>query len=204
MQRRGRLGGGRRLILAAVAVLAMPAGVLACACCTDEGQRLESTGPMQGHERAVWDEAAFAATVHFYASPGFPDSVEGVANPSTKPYRLRLRRNAGRLVFDIADPEGKGGQIALPAQTRFTRFEVDTRDERTKDRGQGPLLYKEWRLEGEARLSGVFAAGAKQAMAKLILHGSGNSCTDGSSFTHWSLVVRGRGVRFTLIGALRK
>jgi hypothetical protein len=58
--------------------------------------------------------------------------------------------------------------------------------------------------EGEARLGGVFAASSKRANAKLILHGSGNSCTDGSSFTHWSLVVRGSGVRFTLIGALRK
>jgi hypothetical protein len=125
----------------------MPAVGLACACCTDEGQRLEATGPMQGYERAVWEEAAFAATAQFYASPGFPDSVEGVANPSTKPYRLSIRRGGGRLLFDITDPEGKAGQIALPAQARFTRFEVDTRDERTKDRGQGPLLYKEWRLK---------------------------------------------------------
>ena len=97
-----------------------------------------------------------------------------MANPSTEPYRLRIRRSGGRLLFDITDPEGKAGQIALPAQARFTRFEVDTRDERTKDRGQGPLLYKEWRLEGEARLGGVFAASSKQANAKLILHGSGN------------------------------
>jgi len=194
---------GLALLLAAAAALAMPAGARACACCTELGQRLETTGPLRDHERAELERVKFAGTSQLYASAAFPDDVKGIADPTEKPYNLRSSREDGRFVLDLVDANGKAGQIALPVR-RLTRFEVDTRDETAKDRGLGPALYKEWRIEGEARLSGTFAAGGNRALARLILHGSGNSCTDSSSFTHWSLVVTGRGVRFTLLGALEK
>ena len=52
------------------------------------------------------------------------------------------------------------------------------------------------------RLSGIVASSGARAKARLILHGYGNSCTDAHDFTHWTLVVTGRDIRFTLLGEL--
>lgn len=200
MRRRGVRGA--TLLLAAIAVVAAPAGGWACACCTETGQRLDTSGVMRDHERASLELLSFGASAQLYASVAFPDDIKGVASPSEKPYGLRGSRTDGRIVFDLVDPQGKAGQIALPVPRRLTRFEVDPRDDAHKDRGLGPTLYKEWRLDGEARLGGVFAAGGNRATARLILHGYGNSCTDAHDFTHWTLVVTGPGIRFRLLGAL--
>jgi len=198
---RPRRGPGYAVFLAAIVAL-VPAPTHACACCAETGQRLETSGVMRDYERAELDRANFGATAQLFASVAFPDDVKGVASPSEKPYALRSSMADGRIVFDLVDPQGKAGQIALPLPQRLTRFEVDPRDDAHKDRGLGPTLYKEWRLDGEVRLNGVFAAGGNRAKARLILHGYGNSCTDIHGFTHWTLVVAGQGIRFSLLGAL--
>ena len=68
-----------------------------------------------------------------------------------------------------------------PARPALSVFEVDPRDR--PDRGQGPTLYKEWKLSAPAAGSGVFQPGiAPRQLLTLILQGGGNSCTSADRF----------------------
>ena len=81
-------------------------------------------------------------------------------------------------------------------------FEVDPRD--VPDRGgQGPTLYKEWKLSAPAAGGGVFAPGSgPRQILTLIIHGHGNSCTSSIDFSHWTLVMQGPKANYTLYGNL--
>ena len=69
--------------------------------------------------------------------------------------------------------------------------------------GQGPALYKEWKLSGPAAATGVFEpGGGPRQVLTLILQGRGNSCTDASDFSHWTLVMQGPKANYTLFGDL--
>ena len=82
----------------------------------------------------------------------------------------------------------------------LTRFEVDPRNG-TSEGGHGPTLYKEWRVKGLAKLTGVFAAQSRWARAELVLHGRGLGCTSAQDFDAWTLMVRGKATRFNFLGA---
>jgi hypothetical protein len=143
----------------------------------------------------------FAATARLFTTEAFPDDIKGLAAPSQEPYGFRGSLVAGQFVFEISDRSGKTGQIIMALPRLVTRFEVDPRKEDMQEGGTGPALYKEWRLEGEVRLRGILGSGGSRATGRLILHGSGNSCTSADQFTTWTLSVRGRGTRFTFLGA---
>jgi hypothetical protein len=69
--------------------------------------------------------------------------------------------------------------------------------------GQGPRLYKEWKLSAPAAGSGVFAPGiGPRQTLTLILQGGGNSCTSAIDFSHWTLVMQGPKANYTLFGNL--
>jgi len=182
--------------------MAAPIGVQACACCTEPGQRLEATGALDTYGRGELERVSFASTARLFTTAAFPDDIKGIVDPSQEPYGLRGRIGEKRLLFDVTDPKGKTGQVVMPIPQRLTRFEVDPRDGSARDTGMGPPLYKEWRLEGPVRLGGILAGGGGRATARLILHGSGNSCTSADQFSQWTLSVTGPGTRFTLLGAL--
>lgn len=190
--------------LALTALLLMPSsGALACACCTEPGQRLDVVAPLDSYLRDELGRIAIAPVARLYTDAGFPETIEGVDEPSTEGYDIEMSRTADRITLRLLDPAGQAGGIELTVPAEITRLEVDPRDGDTTEAGLGPVLYKEWRLEGEARLSGFLAAGSGRADASLILHGRGRGCTSAEDFTHWTLAVRGVGVRFTLLGETR-
>jgi hypothetical protein len=83
-------------------------------------------------------------------------------------------------------------------------FEVDPREEkRMPEGGQGPRLYKEWKLTGKVQGTGVFSTGmGPEQRITVILQGHGNSCTTSEDFTAWTLVVYGPRADYSLIGNL--
>jgi hypothetical protein len=195
-----RRGLGWAQLLVAAVVTVAPIRVHACACCTENGQRLETTDALRTYERGELERVEFAATARLYTTVAFPDDIKGLAAPSVEPYGFRGSLVAGQFVFEVSDRSGKTGQIIMALPRRMTRFEVDPRNEGGQAGGTGPALYKEWRLEGEVRLRGILASGGSRATGRLILHGSGNSCTSADQFTTWTLSVRGRDTRFTFLG----
>ena len=96
---------------------------------------------------------------------------------------------------------GRTGTLALARPKTVSVFEVDPRD--GPDVGQGPTLYKEWKISSPAAGSGVFAPGTgPRQMLTLIIQGRGNSCTSDIDFSHWTLVMQGPKANYTLFGNL--
>jgi hypothetical protein len=184
--------------LLAAAGFATPAH--ACACCTETGQRYVHTGPMDTYIRGEFENVQFAPAARLYTDEGFPDTIEGVASPSDKEHKLVVERRRKTLVFAFTDAAGRAGTVELVMPKDLTRFEVDPRSG-TSEGGHGPTLYKEWRVNGLAKLTGIFAAQAKWARAELVLHGRGLGCTSSADFDAWTLVVRGKAIKFTFLGA---
>ena len=186
----------------AAALFAQTEAAQACACCTDPGQRFETNGPMDEYIRGELALMRFGPTALLYSSPGFPDDVLGIVKPSTDPYRVRAAI-LGTVSFDIVDPAGHTGRIQFATPRAISRFEVDPRADLGPSPPNGPNLYKEWRLSGPAKLSGVAAGAGTFATATLILHGSGNSCSSSIDFKRWTLSVKGKGVEFTFLGDMK-
>jgi len=190
------------LIAATLGAVATPSVVHACACCSEPGQRLEQLAPLDSGLRDTLAQLEFAAIALLYADAGFPDSVSGVVDPASDGYRFQIRQTDRRIVFLLTSPAGKTGHISLALPLNVMRLEVDPRVFDSLSAGGGPMLYKEWWLEDEVSLDGIFAAADKRGHAKLILHGGGNSCTSAVDFTHWTLEVKSANTRFTLLGRL--
>ncbi|MFO1184014.1 MAG: hypothetical protein U1E56_04435 [Bauldia sp.] len=190
----------RPVLLALAAALGWASPALACACCADTGERVETRAAFTSGQREQFLAVRYAPAADLYANEAFPQNVRGIATPIETPYRLRVTVASSRLRFDLIDSAGKGGAIVLPLPRQLERFAVDLRDE--PKGGLGPALYHEWRVTGPAELSGIFAARAKRATARLILQGRGNRCTDARDLASWSLIVSGPGVAFTLLGEL--
>ncbi len=183
-----------------LATLGEPDLAAACACCSEPGQRLELTDDIDTYIRGELEQLRLEATATLYSDAGFPETTLGIVAPSLDPYRVEGGLEGGEFVFDLSDAAGATGRIVLALPARIDRFEVDTRDGEQPPGGNGPALYKEWRLSGTVTLAGIFAAKAATAHARLILHGRGNSCTSAQDFTHWTLAVTGADVAFTLLG----
>lgn len=185
----------------AAALLVNTDAAQACACCTDPGQRSDTTGPVEDYVLGEMEGVRFAPTAVLYGDPGFPDSIQGLRDPSDKPYGVRGA--IGKVVtFEFTDPAGRIGRLQFPLPKAMTRFEVDPRTSTAPVPPNGPSLYKEWRLQRQASMSGPMANATTPVFATLVLHGEGNSCSSSADFTRWTLIVKGRNVGFTFLGDL--
>jgi hypothetical protein len=193
-----------RLIVAlAVAVaLAAPRGALACACCTNAGKRNVNVEALDHGKRALLEELRLADAAKLFLGEADPDSVKGIANPSTA-YALTAAWQGDRLVFTLMDGQGHAGTLALELPDKISIFEVDPRD--APDQGTGPLLYKEWKLTGKGKGTGAFSPGAGPGqLLTLIVQGGGNSCTSASDFAAWTRVMQGAKANYSLFGDLER
>jgi len=194
-----------RLILGcaagALVLLAQPVAALACACCTNAALRYVEVEPLSERRLAAIEEMRFAPEAKIASGEADPE-IKGVTDPSAD-YRLNVTRSTSRIVFALRDAKGRSGTLVLKFPKKISIFEIDPRG-LSKDEGQGPTLYKEWKLTADAAGDGLFAGivGKGQKLT-LILHGSGNGCTDASHFTDWTILIYG-GSRLTLYGKLER
>lgn len=184
----------------AIAWLAGSGNALACACCTNEGQRSVGTVSLDSGRRQQIESLRFGGTAKLYTGEGDVEAITGIATPSGA-YEMTATWRDNRLVFSFRDKNGRIGTLALARPNSIGVFEIDPRS--GPDAGQGPALYKEWKLSAPASATGVFApgAGARQVLT-LVIQGRGNSCTDAGDFTHWTLVMQGPKANYTLFGEL--
>jgi hypothetical protein len=192
-----RIGCGLAL---AVFVLSAPPPALACACCTHAGQRNVATVALDSGKRQEIESLRFSAKATLFTGEGDPDGIEGITTPSAS-YELTAKWLDDKLVLSFRDKLGHTGILSIARPKTLSVFEVDPRDR--PDRGQGPTLYKEWKLSAPASGSGVFQPGiAPRQLLTLILQGGGNSCTSAIDFSHWTLVMQGPKANYTLFGDL--
>ncbi|MDO9561749.1 MAG: hypothetical protein Q7J60_09025 [Bradyrhizobium sp.] len=172
----------------------------ACACCTQQGQRNVATVALDSGKRQEIESLRFAGKATLFAGEGEAAEIEGIATPSES-YELTAKWLDDRLELSFRDKLGRTGMLSMARPKTMSVFEVDPRDR--PDKGQGPVLYKEWKLTAPAAGSGVFRPGiAPRQLLTLILQGGGNSCTSASDFSHWTLVMQGPKANYTLFGDL--
>ena len=190
----------RGLILALAIYAGQLAPAFACACCTNEGQRNVATVALDSGKRQEIEGLRFADKATVFTGEGDVDGIQGIAAPAGT-YKLAAKWVDDRLVLSFRDAAGHSGTLSFARPGTMSVFEVDPRDR--PDKGHGPPLYKEWKLSAPASGSGVFAPGiAPRQILTLILQGSGNSCTSGIDFSHWTLVMQGPKANYTLFGKL--
>jgi hypothetical protein len=190
----------RALIVATLVLFAALGYALACACCTNQGQRNVNVVALDANKRETLQALRFGDEAKLYLGEADPDAIGGIASPSAA-YELKAAWQGGQLVFNFADGHGHTGTLALGLPGKISIFEVDPRN--APDQGTGPTLYKEWKLTGKVAGSGVFGGGVgAQQLLTLIVQGSGNSCTGAGDFAHWTLVMQGPKANYTLFGEL--
>lgn len=188
--------------VALAAVLSMSALLIseaaACACCTDAGDRFEGSEALSDDTRGELRAIRLAPTAQLYSDAGFPDSVKGLKNPQNGDYRIAWTAAKDRLLLTAIDPSNAFGTIAmlLPRSLHNLAFDPEKGPKLTS----GPLLHREWRLDGDATLTGIFAAESTRAKVQVIFQGEGNRCVNASDFKSWSLSLSGPGVAVKLLG----
>ena len=196
---------GRRRALFSLGVLAvlllLPARAWACACCSNEGDYYVSTARPSDYEMSLMQQIRFGQTANLYLTAGeMEESAKGVAHVAEK-YALggSLIGGAWKLTFREGN---KTGTLSLPLPLKMTSYTADIHDGQTSA-GGGPLLYKEWRFEGQVNGTGFFRAGiVGPTKYLLVLQGRGNGCQNAEDFKHWRLKVSGRKAEYAFYGEL--
>ena len=184
----------------ALVFLAGARTTLACACCTHEGQRNVANVAIDSGKRQQIESLRYGDKAKLFASEGDVTAIAGIATPSSS-YDVTAKWVDNLLVFSLRGDDSRTGTLVLARPKTISLFEIDPRD--SPDVGQGPTLYKEWKISSPAAASGVFAPGTgPRQMLTLIIQGRGNNCTSDIDFTHWALVMQGPKANYMLFGKL--
>jgi hypothetical protein len=190
------------LLLAVLAgVLLLPSHARACACCSNDGDYYIGFGKPSAYELSLMEQVRFVGTAHLYLTEAdLEESARGLAHRAES-YSLKgsLVGNVWKLAFRDGN---KAGTLNLPLPAKMLSYTADIHDGRTSA-GGGPLLYKEWRFEGQVSGTGFFQPGiAAPARYFLVLQGRGNGCQSAEDFTHWRLKITGRRAEYAFYGEL--
>jgi hypothetical protein len=191
-------------LVAAIALAAMltaAAPALACACCTNQGQRHVGVSKLEAGLREEIGRLRFLGEAELYTGEAEPADVKGIATPSAK-YELHVAQEDSRWIFAFRDKAGRSGTLILAIPDTVAIFAVDPRNDE-REGGTGPALYKEWKLTWAAAGTGIFAPGlGKGQRLTLVLHAHGNNCTSADMATHWTLMVHGPKAQYHLFGKI--
>jgi hypothetical protein len=184
----------------------MSAPAFACACCSNEGQRTDTTEALDAFVANVLSEIRFDGKAQLYVGEGEPDDDWALQGPSEFDLAVTKNATSWSLAFaqkDVGQGNAQKGVLTFTLPKTVTRFEVDPRDPAATSQGLGPVLYKEWRLSAPWQGTGMFeAAGGGDQQAALILHGRGLSCTEASHFNAWTLLLSSAKVEASFYGSL--
>ena len=178
-----------------------PVNAFACACCAESGHYFSGSTDLDDHPLSELKRMRFGRTASLYLTPaGIDLDSQGIDQPSeTYSLTSSFAGNVLRLSFRTGTSTGV---LDLPLPGKKWDHSVDIHDGRLSP-GGGPLLYKEWRLEGDVTGTGFFKAGtSSRAKYTLVLQGRGNGCDNTEDFTHWRLKVKGEKADYALYGRL--
>jgi hypothetical protein len=179
-------------------VLASPGTAYACACCANRGDHTQQSARIAQFELAELVRLRFGTAAQLRTTPGFPADIRGL-RPVAMRYHLSQARHSRIFVLTFRDARGNTGTLGFALPEQATRLAVDLQDGR-RSAGGGPLLYREWRLDGRITATGIFAD-AGLPRFRLILQGRGNACMNAGDFRSWILRVTGPKAAFTFYGA---
>jgi hypothetical protein len=160
--------------------------------------RVETVVKVTEYHRNQWRDMEFAPEAELFMTDAGEDAVKGISTIAEK-YQLTVKMDDKQWRLTFRAEDGQTGTLTLPVPTKLGTFQVDPRDGE-KSNGGGPLLYKEWRWEGEPVAAGIFHKNA--ARYSLVFQGHGNRCDNGDDFSHWRLEVTGKNISYALLGTL--
>ena len=128
-----RTGLAFALIHIIVAALASPA--LACACCTNQGQRNVATVALDSGKRQEIESLRFADKATLFTGEGDVEDIAGITTPAAT-YHLDAKWLDDRLLLSFRDTAGRTGTLSLVRPNTISVFEVDPRDRPTGDTDQ--------------------------------------------------------------------
>jgi hypothetical protein len=186
-------------LLASLIILFLPLQVWACACCSDPGAYRISFHEPSEYELSLLQEIRFSKTAHIYETDA--DIEEDALGLGSLPGLYSASGMLTSKVWKLALRNGtKSGTLSLPLPDKMLTYLADIRDGKISA-GGGPLLYKEWRFEGELTGTGLFKGPNKYF---LVLQGRGNMCDNSGDFKNWRLEMSGAGSRYAFYGSLAK
>jgi len=185
-----------------VTLLLLPSRVWACACCAHPGEYQIDFDKPDAYQLSVIRRIRFGTKAELWTGEADPEvAAEGLVHPADS-YSLTgsLVGNVWKLTFRNGD---ESGTLDLPLPAKIFRFAADIHDGWTKPGYSEPVLYKEWRFEGEVNGTGVFKAGITAGTKYvLVFQGRGNSCDGAENFTHWQLKIAGKKADYSFYGEL--
>jgi hypothetical protein len=192
------------ILAAAIAgLLLSPIAALACACCSSPGHYFSGSVDLGDYPLSELKRLRFARTAVLFATEaGIEEDAVGISQPKPN-YVLQgaFVENVWRLTFRSG---ANTGTLELPLPSKMWNHSADIHDGKLSP-GGGPLLYKEWRLEGEIKGSGIFKNGmTAPAKDVLVLQGRGNGCDNAEDFGNWRLQVRGEKADYAFYGKLAR
>ena len=172
-----------------------------CACCASAGEWFLAQEAVGEEKLREFGRLGLAGDANLSMTEAGAEGVRGIAD-ALETYALTLSQSRRRWTLRLRGEGGKTGTLSFDVPRAATVFGVDLRDGQQAG-GGGPLLYKEWRIEGPLVGTGVFKQGAGAGTKfRLVLQGRGNMCTDAADFKTWTLQVFGARARYSFYGTV--
>ncbi len=179
-----------------------------CACCANPGVWSLETRKLDSESMTELNRVKPAEQAEFYVTDAWPDDVSGVALAGMgepKPFVVSLVREPRSWKFFFKASNGATGALVLTLPGVATFYHVDNEPRPKSDNKTPTTVYKEVRLEGAVRGTGIFAKGiVPTTKFRLILQGKGNMCLNAEDFQRWHLRISGPQASFTLFGDLAR
>ena len=175
---------------------------LACACCSETGHYFSDSTKLDDDSLSQLKRMRFGRTASLYLSAaGIDEDSQGIEQPNeTYPLTSSFTANVLRLSFGTGT---RTGVLNLTLPEKKWLHSADIHDGKLSP-GGGPLLYKEWRLEGDVTSTGFFKSGFTPAKYTLVIQGRGNGCDNAEDFSHWRLKVKGEKADYAFYGRLMR
>jgi hypothetical protein len=190
------------IFVAVVTLILLPSRVWACACCAHPGEYQTEFVKTDGFMLGELKRIRFGTKAELWTGEADAEvAATGLAHAAyTYSLSGSLVGNVWKLTFRNGD---ESGTLDVPLPAKMWRFAADIHDGWTKPGYPEPVLYKEWRFEGEAKGTGVFKDGiTARTKYVLIFQGRGNSCDSAGNFTHWQLKITGKKADYAFYGEL--
>ena len=121
-------------VIAALATFAGPGAALACACCTNPGQRTVEVETLDSGRLEQIESLRFGKEARLFVGSGGLEAIEGIRDPVER-YDLKVtwdKTHAAAgitiIAFTLADPGGWSGTLSLKLPKTVAIFEIDPRD----------------------------------------------------------------------------
>jgi hypothetical protein len=190
-------------LLLLVALFLLPTSAMACACCAEAGVWHEYNGELEEYQTGILQEIRLSPRADLYMTEAGEDvyakGIEMVADF----YNISLLPTAKQWDLTFRNGKGQTGKLTLLIPNTYISYKVDMREK--KPSTMGAILYKEWRLAGDVKGTGIFQRGlAEGGTFKLVLQGRGNGCDNAEDFNHWVLQISGPQADYAFYGDMRK